>query len=245
MTVQLVVIPSRPTRSNHAEIARAIGTAIIRGDYPAGARLPGDAELTDRFGVSRPVLRESLKTLAAKGLLSAKTRVGTVIRSRDDWNMFDPDMIAWHLEVGIGARFLQDLADIRLAVEPQAAALAARRRTEADLQRLSDAIGRMAAAAPTPAPATAFAEADLELHLAVAEASRNPFMRSVGAVIEAALRASLILSAPVDEHEYDLSVQAHGAIVAAIAAQDGAAASAAMRHVIETGLRRHGQAGSA
>ena len=78
MNSQLVIIPARRAHSNHAEVARTIGIDIIAGRYPEGAKIPGDAELTLIFGVSRPVLRESVKTLVAKGLLTTKARVGTV-----------------------------------------------------------------------------------------------------------------------------------------------------------------------
>ena len=136
MTSRLVVIPTRRAHSNHAEVARSIGVDIIAGRYAEGGRLPGDAELTAMFGVSRPVLRESVKTLVAKGLLTTKARVGTVVRERGAWNMFDADVLAWHLDAGIDRRFLNDLAEIRLAVEPRAAALAAGRRSEADIAEL-------------------------------------------------------------------------------------------------------------
>ena len=128
MASRLVVIPTGRAHSNHAEVARSVGVDIIAGRYAEGGRLPGDAELTARFGVSRPVLRESVKTLVAKGLLTTKARVGTVVRERGAWNMFDADVLAWHLDAGIDRRFLNDLAEIRLAVEPRAAALAAGRR---------------------------------------------------------------------------------------------------------------------
>src|SRR5207247_4848532 len=143
MTSRLVVIPTRRAHSNHAEVARSIGVDIIAGRYAEGGRLPGDAELTVMFGVSRPVLRESVKTLVAKGLLTTKARVGTVVRERGAWNMFDADVLAWHLDAGIDTRFLRDLAEIRLAVEPRAAALAAERRSEADLLELQRNLTRI------------------------------------------------------------------------------------------------------
>lgn len=239
MNSRIVVISARRAHSNHAEVARTIGIDIIAGRYAEGAKLPGDAELTLLFGVSRPVLRESVKTLVAKGLLSTKARVGTVVRGRDAWNMFDPDVLAWHLDAGIDKRFLRDLAEIRLAVEPRAAALAAERRTEADIAAMRGTILRMR---NEPGASDGFAEADLKLHLAVANASGNPFMRSIGAVIEAALRASFVLSAPVDEREYDVAVAAHERIVEAIAERDTEKAAAAMTNVILNGLRRHGAA---
>ena len=234
---RLVVIPTRRAHSNHEQVARSIGIDIIAGRFAEGARLPGDAELTASFGVSRPVLRESVKTLVAKGLLTTKARVGTVVRERGAWNMFDADVLAWHLDVGIDRRFLSDLAEIRLAVEPRAAALAATRRTEADVAELRRAFAVMQQA---PSDSDAFTDGDLALHIAVAKASGNPFMRSVDAVIAAALRASFLLSAPVDPDDRSTVLDWHQRIVDSIAAGDSRTAAEAMTAVIFNGMRRHG-----
>jgi DNA-binding FadR family transcriptional regulator len=235
-TSRIVVIPTRRAHSNHAEVARSIGIDIIAGRYSEGTRLPGDAELTAMFGVSRPVLRESVKTLVAKGLLSTKARVGTIVRERGAWNMFDDDVLAWHLDAGIDKRFLGDLAEIRLAVEPRAAALAAARRTEADLAELRRSMERMRKEA---SDSVAFADADLALHVAIAKASGNLFMRSIGHVIEAALRASFLLSAPVEIADRDTVLLWHQRIVDAIADGDAEMASRAMIEVIHNGMQRH------
>jgi len=233
---RIVVIPTRRAHSNHAEVARSIGVDIIAGRYIEGTRLPGDAELTAMFGVSRPVLRESVKTLVAKGLLSTKARVGTVVRERGAWNMFDADVLAWHLDAGIDKRFLGDLAEIRLAVEPRAAALAAAKRTEADIVELRRSMDRMRQEA---SDSIGFADADLALHVAVASASGNLFMRSIGHVIEAALRASFLLSAPVATEDRDTVLLWHQRIVDAIVDRDAELASRAMIEVIHNGMHRH------
>ncbi|HLZ04464.1 MAG TPA: FadR/GntR family transcriptional regulator [Bradyrhizobium sp.] len=237
MTSRLVVIPTRRAHSNHEQVARSIGIDIIAGRYAEGARLPGDAELTTHFGVSRPVLRESVKTLVAKGLLTTKARVGTVVRERGAWNMFDADVLAWHLDVGIDRQFLSDLAEIRLAIEPRAAALAATRRSDADIAELRRAFDIMQR---EPSDSEAFSDGDLALHIAVAKASGNPFMRSVDAVISAALRASFLLSAPVDPTDRTTVLDWHQRIVDAIAAGNSQAAAEAMTAVIFNGMRRHG-----
>jgi DNA-binding FadR family transcriptional regulator len=236
MTSRIVVIPTRRAHSNHAEVARSIGIDIIAGRYAEGTRLPGDAELTAMFGVSRPVLRESVKTLVAKGLLTTKARVGTVVRERAAWNMFDADVLAWHLDAGIDKRFLDDLAEIRLAVEPRAAALAASQRTAEDIAELQRSVDRMCKEASDSA---GFADADLALHVGVARASGNLFMRSIGHVIEAALRASFLLSAPVEVEDRETVLLWHQRIVDAIAAGDADAASQAMVFVIHNGMSRH------
>jgi DNA-binding FadR family transcriptional regulator len=238
VTSGLIVIPTLRARSNHAEVARSLGIDIITGRYGEGARIPGDAELMATFGVSRTVLRESVKTLVAKGLLTTKAGVGTVVRGRSAWNMFDVDVLAWHLDAGIDHRFLSDLTEIRLAVEPQAAALAASRRTGADIAELRRSMELMH---NEPPDSTAFADADLALHIAVANASGNPFMRSIGAVIEAALRASFIRSAPVEPEDRATVLQWHQRIVDAIVDQDAEAATAAMTAVIYNGRQRHAQ----
>ncbi|MFC0410807.1 FadR/GntR family transcriptional regulator [Roseomonas elaeocarpi] len=239
MHASVVTIPSRAVRSSHAEVTRCLAVDIVAGRLEAGQVLPRDADLIARFKVSRTVLRESVKTLVAKGLLTTKARVGTTVLERAAWNMFDPDVLAWHLDSGIDARFLADLAEIRLAVEPQAASLAAERRSERDLAQLRDSIGQMQHFAPH---SEEFADADLALHLVIATASGNPFMRSVGAVIEAALRASFRLSAPTDAAERDLTIAEHTRILDAVTRRDREGASAAMAAVIRNGLRRHGYA---
>jgi DNA-binding FadR family transcriptional regulator len=240
MTSRFVVVPPGRGHSSQVEVTRTIGIDIIVGRYPEGTALPRDAELTAMFDVSRTVLRESVKTLAAKGLLSSKAGVGTRVRERSAWNMFDPDVLGWHLEAGIDKRFLRDLADIRLAVEPRAAALAAERWTGDALSVLRESLVKMRSFA---SDTIEFADADLRLHLDVATISGNPFMRSIGAVIEAALRASFRLSAPTEDHEREITIAAHERIVDAIAGRDAEAAAAAMTDVIFNGLRRHGAAG--
>jgi DNA-binding FadR family transcriptional regulator len=150
--------------------------------------------------------------------------------------MFDADVLAWHLDAGIDRRFLNDLAEIRLAVEPRAAALAASRRSEADLAELQGSMARMRREA---SDSGGFADGDLALHLAVANASGNLFMRSIGNVIEAALRASFLLSAPVETQDRETVLLWHQRIVDAIVSGDAGAASAAMTEVIHNGLRRH------
>jgi DNA-binding FadR family transcriptional regulator len=238
VTSKLVIVPARRPISNHAQVARTLGTDIIAGRYPEGAKLPGDAELTRLFGISRPVLREGVKTLVAKGLLSTKAKVGTVVRKRSAWNMFDADVLAWHLEGSIDIRFLHDLAEIRLAVEPRSAALAAQRRSESDVAEMRNSIELMRMELSS---SVGFAESDLSLHIAIAEASDNPFMRSMGGVIQAALRASFLLSTPVSKRERGATVDAHERIVDAIESRNPEAASAAMASVIFNGINRLGK----
>lgn len=223
-------------RAHQGEIVRQLAHEIIGGQRPEGSLLPSDAELMARFGVSRTVLRETLKTLAAKGLIQPKTRVGTRVVERTKWNLFDPDMLRWHLECGIGYDLLSHLSDVRLALEPAAAALAARRCTEKDVADLHAIVDRMAAADASP---ETFAAADLDFHLGIARLSGNPFFRTASALIEVALAATFEITTPVnDPVAKERSSAAHRAVVTAIAAADGDAAATAIMETIRSGAAR-------
>lgn len=230
------ILGRAPSRNFHNQLIWTLGVDIVSGRYPEGATLPGDTELQRQHGVSRTVIREALKTLAAKGLIEARTRIGTRVRPRQHWNLFDADVLAWHFEAGADLAFLGSLAEMRLAIEPEAAAHAARRRTDRQAQTLFDWADRMSDPDST---AETFARADLEFHRAVADASGNPFMRSISALVELALMASFTLSSPVaDRAAFERSVAVHRAIATAIHDGDAEGARAAMRQAIEDGYGR-------
>ena len=85
-----------PARSHTAHVVREIGLGIVGGSFPPASILPGDTDLMERFGVSRTVLREALRVLAGKGLIQAKARIGTRVRDKAQWNLFDADVLIWH-----------------------------------------------------------------------------------------------------------------------------------------------------
>jgi DNA-binding FadR family transcriptional regulator len=224
------------TLSSHDQMARTLGTEILRGVYPPGANLPPEPELLARFQVSRTVLREVSKTLSAKGLVVAKTRVGTRVLDPMHWNYFDADLLRWKVGLGLDHAFRQSLTEIRRAVEPPAAALAAERAGEGEIAELRRALARMAQSDHTP---QSFAEADLEFHLAIGAASGNPLMRSIAAVIETALIAAFQLSSPANDRGLqDATVKSHAAIVDSIEARDPTGAASAMLAVINEGHDR-------
>ena len=232
------VSPARPLGvvSSHDQIAGALARDILGGRWAPGEKLPMEAELLQRFGVSRTALREALKTLAAKGFLSVKTRVGTRITDPLHWNFFDKELLSWRVALGMQADFRRDLVDVRRAMEPAAAALAAERRTEADLVAMRSAIAAMRA---ETASDYGFARADLELHVAIGAASQNPMMRSFASVIETALLEAFTLSPPTrTPNLHRDTVDAHERIIDCIEARDPNGASAAMLAVIDAGHHR-------
>ncbi|MCV0397153.1 MAG: FadR family transcriptional regulator [Rhizobiaceae bacterium] len=228
-------ISGQSARNSHALVVDGIGKAIVSGQHMQDAILPGDAELAARFGVSRTVLREAMKTLAAKGMVVARARIGTRVTPRSRWNHFDSDVLRWHLENGADRDFLRHLSEMRLSFEPYAAELACTHAEPAD-------IARMYAQAEAMAGATSmedFALADLDFHMALLEASKNPFMYSVGALIEAALVTSFRVSSPHGDSARQANTAAkHRRVVEAIDRSDARAAAEAVVMVILEGKER-------
>ncbi|WP_136684067.1 FadR/GntR family transcriptional regulator [Falsirhodobacter xinxiangensis] len=224
----------RKPRGSHGVVVEELGLAIVSGQIAEGAILPGDPDLMERFGVSRTVVREAMKTLAAKHLIEAKSRVGTRVLPRDRWNFIDADVIGWRLRAGIDLEFAMHLAEMRLALEPSAAALAARHATSDELVELYAIAARMEDPAHTR---ESIAKVDLDFHVAIARMSRNPFMRSVTSLIEAALAVMFHLSSPASSPDgLSLLASNHLRIVHAIAARDAPRAADAMRNVINVGV---------
>lgn len=198
--------------------------------------MPVETALMERFHVSRTVVREVMKTLAAKGFLAPNTRAGTRVRDTVYWNYFDSDVLAWRLRLGLDDEFMQILTQTRRALEPVAAALAARRRRPEDIALLRECLRQIGRKNHTR---QSFSAADLDFHIALCTASGNPLIRSIASVIETALMASFTYSSPVDDPaDHEVSINGHAAIVDAIAAGDAQRASEGIRNVIDTAVDR-------
>lgn len=232
----------RRSRSAHDTALNAIGRAIVDGRLPIDSILPSKEELMAQIDVSHTTLREALQTLTAKGMVAAKARVGTRVLPEAHWSMFDADILAWRLEIGMPTAFIASLFEIRQSLEPVAAALAAGRRSEEDvanLRQLVDVLDTDTSDRET------FVEADVAFHQLILRASGNPFMHSIAALISTALSASFALSAPAPRSSAVSLVKGqHLAIVDAIAAQDPQGASDAMMTVIRRGWTTYSGFGS-
>ena len=223
-------------RSSHDQIAATLGMELLQGQYAPGGNMPPEPQLIARFAVSRTVIREVMKTLAAKGFVVSKTRVGTRVRERVYWNYFDPDVLAWRVRIGFDDGFMHCLVEVRRAIEPAAAGLAAERRSSEQVARLRACVREMGRSDHNR---QSFAEADLDFHLVIGDASGNPMMRSAAGLIETALVASFAHSSPVDDPaSHEATISGHAAIVAAIEAGEARAAAEAILKVIDGGVYR-------
>lgn len=175
-------LSGRPAARNfHSYVINEVGRAIVAGEMPVGSSLPGDAEMMDRFGVSRTVLREALKTLEAKGLVEARAKVGTRVLPQSRWNLFDRQILAWKLESGPSPAFLAAFHEVRASLEIQAARAAALHREAEHVRLLRYWQNQRQVMSRQPEP---FALAEFEIHRVVAEASGNPFLRASSALLE-------------------------------------------------------------
>ncbi|MEG3176565.1 FadR/GntR family transcriptional regulator [Sphingomonas sp. RB3P16] len=204
-----------------------LGKSIVTGVY-TGKTFPTEAELSKQHGVSRSVTREAVKMLSAKGLLSARPRQGTIVQPASSWNLFDADVLSWLLERTFSLDLLAHFNQLRSAIEPSAAALAARYSDEAGLELIGAGFARMVAADKGDDDTL---EADIAFHLAVLRASANPFFAQFRDVVATALRTSIRFTNRIQGRTADLS--AHEAVKRAIERRDPAAARAAMTNIIE------------
>jgi DNA-binding FadR family transcriptional regulator len=217
--------PLTALRGLHGQTVETLGSRIVRGQYAPGTPLSPD-DLEEEFGISKTVLREALRVLAAKGLVDSRQKRGTVIRPRASWSLLDADLLRWQGGQPDSA-FFANLAEVRGIVEPAGARLAAARRTAEDLDGLRTALQRMADAGTD---ATEIVEADLAFHRAVLDAAHNELLSRMEVVIEAGLRAR---DAIVHSGEnWPDSVPVHRAIADAIEAGNGAEAEAAVQRLL-------------
>src|SRR5471032_3371478 len=100
---------------SHLEIAASLGAEILSGARSPGSRLPSMDEMFQMFGVSRLVVREVTRTLAAKGMVTSKARIGTKVSNPAQWNWLDPQVLEWRGKIGLDRAFLTQLTQIRLA----------------------------------------------------------------------------------------------------------------------------------
>jgi DNA-binding FadR family transcriptional regulator len=169
----------------HVTVTREIGSQILRGDFPPGTVLPNEAEWSRRFKVSRSVVRESIKVLGGKGLLLARPRIGTTVEPRERWNLLDRDVLAWYSAIPAKGPFLVSVQEMRRIIEPEAAALAALKRSDAQMEAISSACVDMG----TAPSMRARVDADVRFHLGILAAAGNEFLIPFGYLIASALAA--------------------------------------------------------
>ncbi|MFC6634172.1 FadR/GntR family transcriptional regulator [Microbulbifer taiwanensis] len=170
------------------QLVHTLGEAIAAGRYRSGEGLPSEADLCDDHGISRSATREAIKMLTAKGLITSRPRQGIRVQPREHWNLFDPDVLGWMLRGSPNLEMLRDFSQLRLAIEKEAAALAAECGDRARIDEIGAALQRMKEAEQGLCDPL---EADIAFHSNILRATNNPFYIQLCSFIETALRVSI------------------------------------------------------
>jgi DNA-binding FadR family transcriptional regulator len=216
-------------RGLHGQLVQQLGQMIVSGDLGADRPLVPE-EIGQRFEVSRTVVRESLRVLEAKGLVSARPNVGTRVRPVSDWNLLDPDIIEWRAFGPQRDDQRRELTELRWTIEPLAARLAAGHGREDVQQRLGDMVEIMGHAM-AQGDALTFSRADAEFHSLLIQVAGNRMLEHLSGIVSAALQVS---GGPVAgcDRPNDASLAHHARIADALAAGDGTGAETAMRQLL-------------
>ena len=207
-----------------------LGRRILSSHYPPGSMLPTEAQLCDEFGVSRTAVREAVKMLAAKGLVVSRQRTGTRVQDAASWNRLDADVLDWMSGIEPDPEFVAGLIEVRQALEPAAARIAALRATAHDLALIEEAYQQMCAAPLEDLAACA--EADVHFHVRILQASHNPVFAGLGNLIGQALSNSFRLTTSVSR-SYAATLNAHGEVLEAIRLRQPEIASQRMSALID------------
>lgn len=219
---------SDPGRGLHARIVDELGRLIVEGVLGDGQPLVPE-DLGRRFSASRTVVREALRVLESKGMVSARPRVGTWTLPPESWDAIDPDVIAWRVNGPEGPKHLHDLLELRLTIEPQAARMAAQHRRPDELSAMAAAYELMADAVERR-DAEAFREADSRFHAALIRASGNALIAQLQVPVVAALTAH---GEPMELPEGNTLV-AHSRVLTLVLAKNADGAESASRRLLET-----------
>lgn len=220
---------NEPSVALHESVVERWGFDIVSGVLAPGARM-GAEEAAEQLGVSRTVIREAVRVLESMGLIAVRRRVGITVKSSEAWNPFDPSIIRWRLAGPDRLEHLNSLSELRSAVEPLAARLAASRATAAQCGALTAAVIGMASTSRA-ANDEAYLNHDADFHRTLLAASGNPMLAGLATVVTEVLagRTTHSLMPSVAEPE---AIRLHGLVASSVQAGDGDAAESAMREIV-------------
>jgi DNA-binding FadR family transcriptional regulator len=217
-------------KNAHGHTVDLLGEAIVSGRYATGAVIPPEPLLGEQLGVSRTVVREAIKALAAKGLIVTGPKVGSRVLPQDAWNWFDPDVITWQANAGLTPEFLRDLQDLRRVVEPAAVRFAAERATDDDIAEIEAAYAGMKHAIEHGGD---YVTSDLRFHHGLLRAARNRMLTQMSKALKALLRTSFEISTTISNGPAS-SLPMHRAVLDAVKGHDPIAAERAILKLIDS-----------
>lgn len=216
------------------QVTDELGRKILTGEISPGDILPQEKALCEQLGVSRTVVREAIKSLSARGLVESRSKRGTLVTPSKQWNYLDPEVLLWQSEGALRYQQLVSLTELRQAIEPAAAELAASRASEEELLQVRAAYDAMAAAVDT---VDEFVAADLQFHTEILSASGNQFFAPVANVIRVSLESSLrITNRQASDNRTSLKI--HATVMQPICDRQPAKARKAMETLLAEAAER-------
>jgi GntR family galactonate operon transcriptional repressor len=175
----------------HARVTRTLALRVLEAERDSQPlAFPNEADLCQQLGVSRSILRESVKVLADKGMVEVRQRLGTHANPRACWNQLDPDILNWWVELGVDAQFLRDLCEVRLAIEPTAAGFAAVRGSADEIDAVAHALDAREVELKSGNMEKTL-DLEIDIHSAIMSASHSPLLDQLSRAIRRPLRAAL------------------------------------------------------
>lgn len=210
--------------SRAVTLQRLLGRAIVRGDYAQKA-FPNESQLAEMFDTSRTVTREAIKMLTAKGLIRSRQKTGTHVESVSEWNLLDPDVLSWLMDRPYSSEIYREFNQVRLAIEPTAAALAAESSDREAIEAIGLALEQMK---KHRKGSETLVQSHIDFHVSVLRASGNPYFWRLKGLIHAALSPSVDLIRKIDSVDIDM----HETVQMCIAKGEASEAEIAMRRLI-------------
>jgi DNA-binding FadR family transcriptional regulator len=214
----------------HARVLDLLGLAVCAGDLASGSVVRIE-QLQERYGVSRSVVREAIRVLASMGLVASRRRVGVQVLPATRWNLYDPQVIRWRLASPARAAQLRSLTELRTAVEPQAARLAALRAPLAGASELMGLAGKLWAAGQAN-DAETFLTLDIRFHRLVLSSSGTEMFAKLNTLVEAVLTGRTQYGL-MPRHPHNQALQLHVDVASAIQRGNGDDAHDAMLGIME------------
>ena len=233
-------LAGRPPRLS-VVVVNVLVEGVVSGRYPSGSLLPPEPVLCQSFDVSRSVIREALKVLEEKGLARARQGHGTTVTPPDEWNLLDPAVLAATIRADETMQILDQLIDVRVALECDMVRTAARSMTDGELAGLAVLLEELESQLKEPQQ---YAETDTRYHDFIMRCSGNRLGRSIIRAIHPHARASSRYSPPPDDEDIRQAHLGHVAIYERLLRHDADGAAAAMQeHITGTWeLRKHKRA---
>jgi DNA-binding FadR family transcriptional regulator len=213
----------------HDRIVAEIGRRIVHEDYDSDGMLPTEGNLAVELGVSRNALREAIKVLTSKGMIEVRPKTGTRIRPLADWNLLDPDILAWHAESALRQTRAFELVEFRLVVEPKTAYLAALRATKDEIAVIDANCSALEACVGHP---HLVPERDITFHRSIHSASHNALLNHLGSLTASLMQIQVLLTTQ-EPGSFERGLPLHRALTEAIKSRNASAAESISRSLVQ------------